>query len=92
MTYKGNETFGTSLGGFCSCCAFILISIYMTINFWAFFFESREYNAQSKTKIFGYGSDKAYTLTPMDMIPVVVITEYDNYETVSVNDPDMWYV
>ena len=46
MSYKGNETYGTSIGGCCSCFCSIFILIYVALNFWAFLFTGRDYDSQ----------------------------------------------
>ena len=38
MTYKSEESFGTSLGGCCSCFVTIFVAFYVLLSFWSFFF------------------------------------------------------
>lgn len=44
MTYKSSQTYGTALGGFCSCIVTICTLVYVTIIMSAFLFASRNYN------------------------------------------------
>ena len=52
MSYKGEETYGTSLGGCCSFFATIFTSIYFIVII-ASFFATKDFNANVETKYHG---------------------------------------
>ena len=43
MTYKGNESYGTALGGLCSFTARLLTSVFVFVTIFAFFYGKRNY-------------------------------------------------
>ena len=71
MTYKSNETYGTSLGGLCTFLAKIISLIFILGLTLSFFFGGREFEMQIKPDYLEITEKKNYEVKGYDFIPFV---------------------
>ena len=92
MSYKGEERYGTSIGGCCSSCASIFIAIYMFVIMMDYNL-TNNYNADVEILYNRAINPPTYDLTPNDFIPAFQVFDY-NGKNYTVNNPDgivTWY-
>ena len=93
MSYKGNEMYGTSLGGCFSCCCTYFIMIYIVLSFYAFLFAGRDFDSMILTKILGSENQQVYELSATDIIPAFQILQISSEEPyVEVNNMANWRI
>ena len=68
MSYKGEETYGTSIGGCCSLFATIFVSIYFTVIIFDFSMK-QSFNSDVETLYHSANDTDKYELKPNDLIP-----------------------
>ena len=68
MTYKGNETFGTAMGGCCTCTARWAIITYWFIVLFGFFTEV-EFQTNTETRYLPLNDPKSYEIDASEFIP-----------------------
>ena len=68
MSYKGEETYGTSIGGCCSFIASIFVSMYFIVILTNFFI-TPNFNSEVETLYQTPGDSEEYNMTPLDLIP-----------------------
>ena len=67
MTYKGNDSYGTTLGGVCSIIASVIVFLYMLITFISFF-GGRHYSQWPTSGYQPIFDPETYTLESKDLI------------------------
>ena len=80
MTYKSNETYGTSLGGLFSCTCRYFIGFYVSLVFFGFFFSSNF----SESRTSGYSPNEGgpvNNVSAYDMIPAFQVMTLDSDQT-----------
>ena len=75
MTYKKNPTYGTALGGCCSCVVSLCTAIYVMIIYSAFLF-GRSYNSTSEQYYLSVTNPKQFNVTVSEVIPAFKVVEY----------------
>ena len=86
MTYKGEESYGTSIGGCCSSCASIFIFLYISIIMTDYNL-TNNYNSDVETLYNKALSPPTYDLTPDDVIPSFQVFDSNNKKNITCNDP-----
>ena len=77
MTYKGNEKYGTSIGGLLSFCARLITTIFTIVLFLAFFIGGRDYNQQFTEEFLKVQQFEPFTISSDNFIPYAQIFTYD---------------
>ena len=71
MSYKGKESYGTTLGGCFSLCATIFVFVYVILVFSAFLIGGRDYDESTLLQYQPAVNADIYKLSSYDMIPVI---------------------
>ena len=93
MSYKGEETYGTSLGGCCSFFATIFVSIYFFVII-ASFFSVKNFNSDVETLYFRPINSPSFDMKPNNLIPTFIVYNTNNLGNITYNDEDglvTWY-
>ena len=90
MTYKQNETYGTTIGGCFSSCATVLILGYVSIIMGAFFFMEPNFGQTTNELLLPLSDPPVYTVAPQNVIPAFAALYTNEDGTQTPNDPDMW--
>ena len=77
MSYKGEETYGTSLGGCCSFFATIFVSIYFFVII-ASFYSTKNFNEDKETLYNRPINSPEYDMKPNDLIPTFIVYDSNN--------------
>ena len=62
MSYRGEDSYGTTIGGCCSCCARLFILVYVSVILIGFCF-GRQYDALIQTHYLPLDDPEPYELT-----------------------------
>ena len=93
MSYKGEETYGTSLGGCCSFSATIFTSLYFLV-IMAGFYSTLDFNADVETLYHMPHNAPKYDLNPNDLIPSFLVYDYNDPKNITYSDENglvTWY-
>ena len=85
MTYKGEETYGTTIGGCCSLCASIFIFFYVSlilINFYA----KSDYQSWTQVLIHEPNDPPTFDMSAQDLLPIYQVYEINGISDVKIND------
>ena len=85
MTYKGEETYGTSIGGCCSLFASIFVAIYFIVILTNFFI-TPNFNSEIETLYHMPTFSEGYVMTPLDLIPAVQVFDINDPNNIKIND------
>ena len=87
MTYKGEETYGTSIGGCCSSVASIFIGIYIMVIMTDYNL-TNNYNSDVETLYNKALRPPTYDLKPTDVIPSFQVFDSNDPDNITCNNPD----
>ena len=90
MTYKKNETYGTTLGGCCSVCCRFFILFYVSLVIVGFFMTSN-YEETTQTLYQSLQDPETYSVSSSDIIPTYQIV-YNNGTEIVINDRNFYNV
>ena len=91
MTYKQSETYGTTLGGCVSCCATIVIQLYIIVVLGSLIIMEKNYGQTTVDLLLPLADTPIYTLSPLDIVPAYQVYSTSNGQS-SYNDESTWTI